>query len=366
MGKAVRGSAEDRRGGRGAAARLVVLATLVLKSLALASLALASLPAQELQLPRNVVRVDSARFTFLAYPRDLPLARSLLRASVEHDTFPGLQRPRAPVVVAIAPDARRFREWIGPSAPEWGAAVAMPEVHRVVMQGSRASSSAGDPRVTLRHELAHLALYEAIGDLPPRWFDEGYASFAAGETGRDEVVGTNLALALRGMPSLDDLDPLFAGGESRAQEGYALSERAVAELAALDPERGLALMLGYWRDTRSFDQALRRAYGVTETQFEVRWQSASRRRYGALALVADVTLASVLVLLVIGPLWVIRRQRDTRRLAALREADQAQERRERECALDAILAGTGVPPDRVQADPAPGGENSLPENRHIK
>src|ERR1019366_9221922 len=220
--------------------------------------------------------------------------------------------------------------------------------------GSHANSSAGDPRVTLRHELAHLALYEAMDDLPPRWFDEGYASFAAGESGRDEVVGTNLALALRGMPSLDELDALFAGGESRAQEGYALSQRAVAELAALDPRRGLTLMFGYWRDTRSFDQALRRAYGVTEAEFEVRWKSATRRRYGALALVADVTLAALLVLLVIGPLWVIRRQR-----AAVRGADEAQERRERESALEAILAGTAAPQQQIPADPAPGRRNPL-------
>jgi hypothetical protein len=352
MGKALRGGAEDGRGGRGTAARLALVATL----------ALAPLRAQELQLPREVVRVDSTRFTFLALPRDLLLAGSLLRESVERDTFPGLPHPHTPVVVIIAPDARRFREWIGPSAPEWGAAVAMPEVHRIVMQGSRASSSAGDPGVTLRHELAHLALYEAMADLPPRWFDEGYASFAAGESGRDEAVGMNLALALRGVPALDELDALFAGGASRAQEGYALSQRAVAELAALDPQRGLTLMFGYWRDTRSFDQALRRAYGVTETEFEARWKSATRRRYGALALVADVTLAALLVLVVIGPLWVIRRQRDSRRLAVLRAADEAQERRERESALAAILGVTAMPQQpapEVPADPAPGRRNPL-------
>jgi hypothetical protein len=352
MGKALRGGVEDGRGGWGAAARLAFIA----------AVAFAPLSAQELQLPREVVRVDSARFTFLALPRDLPLARSLLRESVARDTFPGLPRPRTRVVVAIAPDARRFREWTGPSAPEWGAAVAIPEVHRIVMQGSRANSSAGDPRVTLRHELAHLALYETMGDLPPRWFDEGYASFAAGESGRDEVVGTNLALALRGMPSLDELDALFAGGESRAQEGYALSQRAVAELAALDPQRGLALMFGYWRDTGSFDQALRRAYGVTESAFEARWKSATRRRYGALALVADVTLAALLVLLVIGPLWVIRRQRDARRLAALRAADEEQERRDRESALEAILARYDNPQPPVQADPARGRETPQPRD----
>ena len=116
----------------------------------------------------------------------------------------------------IAPDRRRFVELIGPHAPEYGAAIAVPSEQRIVMQGSRAGSDAGDPRQVLRHELAHLALHEAMGDLPPRWFDEGYASLAAGEWGREEVIVTNLALAWRGLPSLDALDAAFMGGSARA------------------------------------------------------------------------------------------------------------------------------------------------------
>ena len=71
-------------------------------------------------------------------------------------------------------------QWVGAGAPEWGAAIAFPTENAIVMQGSRANSSAGDPSVTLRHELAHLALHEYLADIPPRWFDEGYAAFAAG------------------------------------------------------------------------------------------------------------------------------------------------------------------------------------------
>ncbi|MFI5310490.1 MAG: hypothetical protein ACHQQ3_04615 [Gemmatimonadales bacterium] len=332
-------------------------------------LAFANLGAQDLtvpQLPREVERLDRGRFTFFALPRDVPLARSLLEESLAHDTFPGLSRPVERATVVIAPDARRFHQWIGPSAPEWGAAVAIPELHRIVMQGSRASSSAGDPRATLRHELAHLALHESMGDLPPRWFDEGYASFSAGESGRDEFLATNLALVFRGVPSLNELDALFGGGESRAQEGYALSQRAVAELAGLDPARGLSLFFGYWRETRSLDQSIRRAFGATEVDFEAKWKAATRRRYGALALVADVTLASLLVLVVIGPLWLIRRQRDRQRLAVLRAADEAQDARDRQSVLEAILAQTG---DR---EPAAGDEASTrratfrADDEHIK
>jgi hypothetical protein len=315
-----------------------------------------SLAAQEPGLAR-AIEIDSGRFAFVAFPADVALARSLLDHALAHDTFPGLPRPRTRVRVLIMPDAERFRAAIGPAAPEWGSAVATPEDGRIVMQGSHAGSSAGDPRATLRHELAHLALHEAVGDLPPRWFDEGYASFAAGELARDDVLATNVALAFTGIPPLDSLDAYFTGGEARAQTGYALARAAVAEIAALDPVRELSLLFPQWRETRSLDQALRRTYGVTEAGFESRWRASTRRRYGALALFADVTFAALLFLAVIAPFWVIRRRRDRARMAALRAADELQDRRERDDALHELLYGH--PDEPPEGGTKPGNENLI-------
>jgi hypothetical protein len=265
--------------------------------------------------------------------------RSLLEAAASRDSFPWLPAPSARVVVAVAPDERRFRAWIGPAAPEWGSAIAFPKQRTIVMQGRAAGSDAGDPLVVLRHELAHLALDEALGDLPPRWFHEGYASVAAGEWGRQEVFATSVALLLRGMPSLDSLDRSFEGGTQRADAAYALAHRAVAELAALDPERGLTLLFTYWRETRSLEIAIRRAFGVTQTQFEERWRSRTRRQYGALAIAADLSVAAAILMTIVVPLYLARRRRDRRRLEAMRTADAAAERAARERALAEFLGG---------------------------
>ena len=130
-----------------------------------------------------------------------------------------------------------------------------------------------------------------------------------------------------------------------------------AEIAALDPNRGLSLFFTYWSETHSLNQALRRAYGVTESGFESRWRSGTRRRYGALALFADLSLAVVLFLAVLAPLWVIRKQRDRRRLELMKAADVIQERREREDALNALLYGNASPPS-----PPENGTNGANEN----
>lgn len=288
-------------------------------------------------------RLDRGRFTVLYAPTDARLARSLAESAVARDSFPGLPRPQVRVQVWVAPNDASFRRWAGDGAPEWGSAFAFPEERRVVLHGHRGGGGAGDPLKVLRHELAHLALHEAMGELPPRWFDEGYASYAAGEWGRDEVLATNFALAIAfgRLPSFAGLDSAFQGGATGAQAAYAFSYRAVAELAALDRERGLRLLFTYWRQERSLERAVRQAYGLTLAGFEQRWQQSTRQRYGGLALVTDVSAGAILLGVMVGPLWLGRRRRDRRKLEAMRQADAAQAERERASALAALLGEGG-------------------------
>lgn len=309
----------------------------------------------------GAVRIDSGRFTVVAGAHDERLGRSLLARALANDTFPGLPRPRSRVLIAIAPDADRFREWVGPHAPEWGAAIAIPDEQRIVMQGSRAASDAGDPFVVLRHELAHLALHEVMGTLPPRWFDEGYASLSAGEWDRETAFETSWGLVFRAMPSRDSLEAGFYRGASRATWSYAMAHRVVAELAALDPSNGLRNFFSEWKASGSFEIGLRRAFGMTGLQFDRHWHRRTRERYGALAFVANVSLVAGMFGLLLGPLFVMRRRRDRRRLEAMRVADAAQERALRESALEALLAGGEAeePVETAGTDPRGGGRGDL-------
>ena len=283
--------------------------------------------------PEQLVR---GRFTVRFHEQDRQLATSLAAHAIATDTFPGLPRSAQRVTISIAPDQRTFRDWAG-AAPEWGSAVAFPESRRVVMQGSRAGSDAGDPLVTLRHELAHLALHEQLGNLPPRWFDEGYASFAAGEWGREEVLQTNVAIALRGVPSFEELEASFGRGTVAAQSAYALAYRAVAELAAGDRGRGFAQFFVYWRGTRSLERALRQAYGLTLAAFEVQWSRHTRAQYGLLSLAGNLTFAALVFLVILAPLYVARRRRDRKRLQKMRETEAAAEEAARRSALEELL-----------------------------
>lgn len=314
------------------------------------NLALAVVPALlQAQLPVELQRYEAGRFVITAAPHDETLARSLLREAVARDSFPWLPRPRERLFIQVAPDRRAFEELIGPHAPEYGSAIAIPSERRIVMQGSRAGSDAGDPIQVLRHELAHLALHEYLGDLPPRWFDEGYASLVAGEWGREEVLATNVSLIWRGVPTFEELEQSFYGGAGRASAAYALAHRAVVELAALDRDRGLTLFFRYWRDLGSMAPAIRRAFLMTEGEFEQFWQQRTKRRYGALALFADVTVAVSILMVLLLPLYVSRRRRNRERLASMAKAEARAEQQERESAIEALLRSvTPAGPDDAQ------------------
>jgi hypothetical protein len=302
----------------------------------------------------DAVRIDGSRFTVVSARKDERLARAMLAQAQRNDSFPGLPRPRAQVLIAIAPDAAQFRAWIGAEAPEWGAAVAFPSQQRIVMQGANAGSDAGDPAVVLRHELAHLALHEAMGPLPPRWFDEGYASYAAGEWNREQAFEASLSLIWRTLPGIDSLDAGFYAGAGQASWSYAVAHRVVSEMATLDREQGLSNFFRYWRESGSLEVGLRQAFGITSQQFDVHWKRQTRRRYGALALVTNVSVFVGIIVVLFGPLMIRRRRRDKQRLEAMRAQEAAQDAAARASALEAMLRLQATPPEGEHAPDAGG------------
>ena len=158
----MRGSPADGGGGRGAATRRLNH----FRRLALVA-ALWAPPAWGRQVQgatEGLQRMERGRFTVLYAQADARLATSLAESAVARDSFPGLPRPQVRVQVWVAPNDAYFRRWAGDGAPEWGSAFAFPVERRVVLHGHRGGARAGDPLEVLRHELAHLALHEAMGE----------------------------------------------------------------------------------------------------------------------------------------------------------------------------------------------------------
>ena len=106
------------------------------------------------------------------------------------------------------------------------------------------------------------------------------------------------------------------------------------------------------------DAAVRAAYGLTLSGFEERWQKTMRRRYGGLALIADLAVVGSVMLAMLLPLYISRRRRDRARMAQLRAAERAAEA----AATAGIIAEMlgAQPAEDLTRRPAPSAEGEAP------
>jgi hypothetical protein len=191
--------------------------------------------------------------------------------------------------------------------------VALPGAHTILLR-----ADGDDLYGTLRHELAHLALHQAVGVRVPLWFDEGYASWAAGEWDRLGVLELNLAVVRGAVPDLRGLDGALRGSATTADVAYALAVSAVTELARRNPTGSLGPLLHRLSAGGDFEASVQATTGLTLPQFEHEWRRTLRERYS----VATWLLAGggwgVLALFLWG-LLRYRRKVDQVRRAALDE-----------------------------------------------
>jgi hypothetical protein len=250
--------------------------------------------------------------TAVAWPAQRAIAADLAALADRPAEYPGLgRRVPGPLRLIVVPDGRLLDSLTSGRAPQWGAAVAVPGARTILLRADQ-----GDLTRTLRHELAHLALHEAVDVRLPLWFDEGYAAWSAGEWERLGGLELNLAVVRGAIPSLTGLDGALRGSASTADAAYALATSAVTELARRNPTGSLEPLLGRLRAGEDFDAAVLATTGLPIGRFEQEWQRALKRRYTVGNwLVAGGGWALVAILMV----WLVHRRRraDRERRAAL-------------------------------------------------
>jgi hypothetical protein len=260
-------------------------------------------------------------------PRDSLVAPRVLTALLEAPPLPGL-RPGVPsgVTVLLAHSPEAFDEATGGGVPEWRAAVALPELGLLVVptgEGRRVLDPGG--LRTLRHEWAHVGLYQEVGGLrAPRWFDEGYAQWASGGFDALQAWRLRVLIALGRTPRFDSLTLSWPRDRAAAETAYLLAASAVTYLLRESGERGLRLFFERWRAAGSFEAGLRGTFGVTSGQLEEDWRRHVRDRYGWLFVVSHSSLFWLMLATSLLLMWRVRARLNRERLARLR-ADEVAE-----------------------------------------
>jgi hypothetical protein len=195
--------------------------------------------------------------------------------------------------------------------PVGAAAVAYRDLHLVVMSLSAPPREQGDLEDRLRHELAHLALDEAVsGHDVPRWFHEGYAIHASGEEGNQRAEALCGAALRDRLLRLRDVEAQFPEGP--AGGSLAAAEAADFVRFLLEPARKqqFTSLIDGLAEGRLFEVALGEAYEEDVGHIERRFRREIARRYSFMPVLVGATVIWAAVAL--GA--VLRR----RRLAAMR------------------------------------------------
>lgn len=228
-----------------------------------------------------------------------------------------------------------------PSLPPypWAVAVTYAPIRLVVVSLIEPKSHEGtDVPETLRHELTHVALADAVaGHHVPLWFNEGLAIHFSGEKAFDRTQALWNASLSKSLLPLSDIDAAYP------REGYEVNV-AYAEAADFtrfllrepDKERFSGLIARV-RDGGAFDRAIADAYGTDIRRLEFEWREGLSKRFTIWPALAGGSLIWVLGIGLLVFAWVRRRRRAQATLEKWAKEEAA--------ADAAVVAATTVEPD---------------------
>jgi hypothetical protein len=217
------------------------------------------------------------------------------------------------VIVRVARNPAQMAELAPEGALPFSYAVGMayPSLH-VILLSLLAPDTWETPDLaeTLRHELTHMALDDAVaGHHIPRWFDEGLAIHESGEFwGKRFRVLWDATVGHRLLP-LAALDRGFPGEGSEVSIAYAESADVVRFLMRDDDRARFGSLVERVRRGTPFERALEDAYDTDLRKLEFEWREEASHRFG---LVPMLTGGGALWTLIAGltvAAWAKRRRR---------------------------------------------------------
>jgi hypothetical protein len=202
--------------------------------------------------------------------------------------------------------------------PKGARGAAYPSLGLVVLSQRTDSGAAVDLDEELRHELAHVALFDAAAGRPlPRWLSEGFALHTSGESSFRRAETLAFANARGALVSFDRLESFpAAAGELRVAQ--AESADFVRFLSRGDQAPRFSATIARVRSGSPLPLAAAETYGRDLRGLELAWRDDVGHRYVTVPLVASAVAGWAAA---IG-IWAARRRK--KRRAEARELEEQQ------------------------------------------
>lgn len=268
-------------------------------------------------IPAGFNSYDAGWVRFIYHPSSRERVQPLIAQAeaVRHDLterlgFPVLSEVR--VEIARTPGEMATFAPSGAPYPEYAAGVAYPELGLVLL--SLTPIHAGqeqDLAEVFRHELAHVALHDALnGQDVPRWFNEGFAVFASGESSFPRMKTLMMSTVGGSLIPLHELERSFPNDETKALVAYAEAVDVVRFLVRREDIHRFRTLISELREGKTLEQAVLDAYAVDLATLELEWRDDASRRYTFLPILLSGTFFWVIALGLAVWAWRRRKRRD--------------------------------------------------------
>lgn len=237
---------------------------------------------------------------------------------------------RTPMEMAtLAPEGAPF--------PKYASGVAYSDIGLVLLtilpDNANAHHDLGE---IFRHELAHVALSDAVGGRPvPRWLNEGFAVHASGETSFTRLQSLWTATVSNQLLPLERLERTFPTDAVGVSVAYAQAADVVRFLIRRQDEQRFLGLIERMNRGDEFQKALNDAYGLDLATLEYEWREDVKRRYTFWPIVFSGSLvwAGVIGLFVMA--WRRRKKRDKETLTRWEKEEAVEAELHRRLATEA-------------------------------
>ncbi len=237
-------------------------------------------------IPAGFNSYDGGWITFVYHPSIRERVQPLIAeaAAVRTELTEWLGQPvlsEVRVAVARTPGEMTTLAPVNAPYPDYAAGVAYPEIGLVLLTVKPVHpNSQHDLSEVFRHELAHVALEDSVsGRAVPRWFNEGFAVMASGETSFVRLQTLITATLSDNLLTLAQMERTFPLDENQANIAYAQAADVVRFLVRHEEQHRFRGLISRLRDGETMDGALLNSYGEETSTLENEWREEVAKRY---------------------------------------------------------------------------------------
>jgi hypothetical protein len=325
-------------------------------------------------LPRGFDTFD-AGWLHLAYPPSLshwvePLIQEAQSFRTEASLRLG-QLVLSKVRVRLAEDPTQMATLAptGAPYPKYAVGVAYSGLELILLTETPVhANSDHDLLEVFRHELAHLALEEAVqGNQVPLWFNEGLAIHLSRERSMARTQTLWTAVISGNLIPLNEIERHFPDDVVGVPLAYAQSADVVRYLLRQEDQERFRSLINRLRRGQPFEAAMSDAYGLDSYSLERVWVADAESRYTVWPVLMSGTLVWGGAIVLAGLAWRRKRQRQEATLRRWAREEAIEELRRLRIAQAAKQPLASAPPvvTPEEQGPVPGwNDPSVPRVEH--